>query len=64
MITAKQIKTIIERRGEVEIFDKKVNSALLDGWELKNRFLDSGFESSSRTFFPALVAFLEKDEQS
>jgi hypothetical protein len=60
----KQIKTITERRDYEETFDRRVNEALTDGWELKRRYISNGRVSGATerlAFYPVLVAELEKE---
>lgn len=59
----KQIKTIINRRDAMDIFDTEVNQALLEGWMLLHRYIDQGFceEGSRFVFYPVLVAELERE---
>lgn len=63
----KQIKTITKRRDYPNEFDKTVNDALSDGWELKKRYISNGRTAGANeptTFYPVLVAELEKEVPS
>lgn len=62
----KQIKTIVNRRDFPEAFDEAVNSAISEGWTLVRRYVDRGWSTSVREFYPVLVAELEResDEES
>lgn len=57
----KQIKTIQRRRDHWKDFDREVNDAIRDGWELKDRFLAPGYANSSMDFHPVHVAYLERE---
>lgn len=60
----KKIKTIIERRDYTHDFDARVNDALSDGYVLVRRYISNGRTSGPgepRTFYPVLVAELEKE---
>lgn len=58
----KQIKTIRFRLDSSELFDSAVNSALREGWELKERrVLLPLSQSEGTTFYSMLYAALEKD---
>ena len=60
----KQIKTVIKRRDYPEAFDNEVNAALAQGWHLVRRYISNGRTTGNaepRTFYPVLVAELEKE---
>lgn len=59
----KQIKTITERLGDAESFDKMVNEALQDGWRLtKRKVLMPRAQGGERFTFIMLYAELEKED--
>ena len=63
----KLIKTIIKRRDLNDAFDRDVNEALRDGWVLVRRYISNGRTAGVNepsTFYPVLVAELEKEIQS
>lgn len=57
----KQIKTIQVRRDHSGDFDEKVNAALREGWELKERFLAPAADTTTLSYHPIFVAYLEKE---
>lgn len=57
----KQIKTIMKRRDYAEKFDAAVNEAISKGWTLVRRYIDPGVVCSDWTFYPVLVAELERE---
>ena len=59
----KQIKTITKLREYTDAFDNEVNKALYEGWVLVRRYISNGRTAGvaePRTFYPALVAELER----
>ena len=60
----KQIKTIQCRLDREEYFDKEVNKALRDGWELKTRRVLPPYEGQSYIHHRTLYAELEKETES
>lgn len=57
----KQIKTITKRRDHEGDFDRLVNQALREGWQLKDRFLAPAEDTTSLCYHPIWVALLEKE---
>lgn len=58
----KQIKTIKTRLDNAAIFDKDVNAALADGWQLKKREVLIPMAQNDRcTVYTMLYAELEKE---
>lgn len=55
-----EIKTIIYRADDMEDFDKEVNGALADGWELTKRELLPPCEGPTRYWERVLYAELER----
>ena len=56
----KQIKTIIERYDFENAFDRRVNAALADGWQLAGRAVIKGVDGRL-ALWPHLIAELEKE---
>lgn len=59
----KQIKTIKNRLDNAESFDKEVNAALAEGWQLtKREVLQPKAQSESLQTYTMLYAELEREE--
>ena len=53
----RKVKTIYERADDYELFDKRVNDALADGWYLVKRYTVPG---QSTQHYNRLVAELQR----
>jgi hypothetical protein len=60
----KQIKTIVVRDNKTGEFDKQVNAALQEGWELKKREVLPGIKGIETEWHRAYYAELEREELS
>lgn len=60
----KQIKTIKNRLDNAESFDKEVNAALAEGWQLtKREVLQPKAQSESMQTYTMLYAELEREKE-
>lgn len=57
----KQIKTITKRRDRETDFDRQVNQALSEGWQIRDLFLAPAADTSSLSYHPIWVAFLDRE---